>query len=115
MVYAYMPNFVSINLFCHPLVAKNPKFWHFCTLAFFWCHQLAVYGERWMWVHNYKPSPNQQYQNCFCIPMPSWWNHAHKLCHSNVWWTHKHTNKKLNVFGRHGGGWSPTPTKLGTV
>jgi len=25
------------------------------------------------------------------------------------------TNKKLNVFGRHGGGWNPSPTILGMV
>ena len=27
-VYAYVPNFVSIGLFCRPLVAKNPNFCH---------------------------------------------------------------------------------------
>jgi len=26
MVYAYLPNFVSIGLFCSPLLAKKPKF-----------------------------------------------------------------------------------------
>jgi len=25
-VYVYLVNFVSISLFCHPVVAKNPKF-----------------------------------------------------------------------------------------
>jgi len=32
--YAYMPNFVSIGLFCSPLAAKNRKFCHFWTSAF---------------------------------------------------------------------------------
>jgi len=33
-VYAYVPNFVSIGLFCRPLAAKNPKFCRFWTSAF---------------------------------------------------------------------------------
>jgi len=28
-VYAYLPNFVSIGLFCRPLLAKTPDFWRF--------------------------------------------------------------------------------------
>jgi len=32
--YAYVPNFVSIGLFCHPLAAKNPIFAIFLTSAF---------------------------------------------------------------------------------
>ena len=34
MVYTYMPNFVSIGLFCRPLAAKTPQFLPF--LPFFW-------------------------------------------------------------------------------
>jgi len=34
MVYAYVPNFVSIGLFCRPLAAKNPNFAVFWTTAF---------------------------------------------------------------------------------
>jgi len=33
-VYAYVPNFVSIGLFCRPLAAKNPNFAVFWTSAF---------------------------------------------------------------------------------
>ena len=33
-VYAYVPNFVSIGLFCHPVVAKKPNFAVFWTSAF---------------------------------------------------------------------------------
>jgi len=32
MVYAYVPNFVSIDLFCRPLLAKNPQFLPFFGL-----------------------------------------------------------------------------------
>jgi len=34
MVYAYVPKFVSIGLFCRPLVAKNANFAGFWTSAF---------------------------------------------------------------------------------
>jgi len=34
MLYAYLPNFVSIGLFCRPLLAKNPNFYRFWTSAF---------------------------------------------------------------------------------
>ena len=33
-VYPYVPNFVSIGLFCHPLFVKNPNFYRFWTSAF---------------------------------------------------------------------------------
>jgi len=31
------------------------------------------------WIHNYKPSPIEPYQNGFCTPTPSWRKWAHKL------------------------------------
>ena len=31
-VYAYVPNFVSISLFCRPLAAKKPQFWPYFGL-----------------------------------------------------------------------------------
>ena len=34
MVYTYVPNIVSISLFCRPLLAKNPNFYRFWTSAF---------------------------------------------------------------------------------
>jgi len=34
MVYAYVPKFVSIGLFCRPLAAKTPIFCRFWTSAF---------------------------------------------------------------------------------
>ena len=36
MVYTYVPNFISIGLFCRPLLAKNPNF------AFFWTSTFSV-------------------------------------------------------------------------
>jgi len=36
-VYAYVPNFISIGLFCHPLAAKKPQF-----LPFFGLRHLVV-------------------------------------------------------------------------
>ena len=39
-VYAYMPNFVSIGLFCRPLVAKNPQF--LPIFAIFWTSAFSV-------------------------------------------------------------------------
>jgi len=99
-----------------PSVGEKPQFLPFFGLR--WCHQLAAGWESWTCVHNYKPSPIQRHQNRFCTPTPLWQNGAHNLWCSKVWWTDKQTNKqtkKLNVFGRPGGGWNPSPTKLSMV
>jgi len=39
-VYAYVPNFVSIGLFCRPLAAKTPQFLPF--FAIFWTSAFSV-------------------------------------------------------------------------
>jgi len=39
-VYAYVPNFVSIGLFCRPLAAKNPQF--LPILVIFWTLAFSV-------------------------------------------------------------------------
>ena len=39
-VYAYVPNFVSISLFCRPLAAKTPNFGH--ILPYFGLRHLVV-------------------------------------------------------------------------
>ena len=39
-VYAYVPNFVSIGLFCRPLAAKNPQF--LPIFAIFWTSAFSV-------------------------------------------------------------------------
>jgi len=84
-----------------------------------WCRQLAAIWESWRSLHNYKLSPIQRRQNRFCrpTPTPSWRNPAHKIWRSQAWWTDKQTDKqtkKLNIFGRSGGGWNLRPT-IGTV
>ena len=38
----YLPNFVSIGLFCHPLLAKNTQFLLFFEFGIYWCRQLAA-------------------------------------------------------------------------
>jgi len=43
------------------------------------------------------------------LPIPS----AQTLTFKSV--TDRQTNKKLNIFGHPGGGWNPSPTKLGMV
>jgi len=86
MVYAYVPNFVSIGLFCRPLAAKTrANFIFFLDFGILWCRQLAEIWGRWTWVCSYKPSPIQRHQNRFCSPTHSWRNQAHKLWHSKVW------------------------------
>jgi len=79
MVYDYVANFVSIDLFCRPLAAKSP------ILPFFGLRHLVVSpvgGDL------RKLNTNAQLQNLplsngikmfFCIPTFSWRNRAHKL------------------------------------
>ena len=90
---------------------KNPIFAAFWTSAF---TGVAIGSSlrKVNTVHNYKPYPIQGHQNRFCTPTSSWRNRAHNLWHSKVWRTDRQTDKKLNVFGRPGGGWNPSPTNL---
>ena len=97
---------------CCPLVAKNPKFCHFVDFGILWCYQLAPVWESWTWVHNYKRSPVKRYQNRLCTLTHSWRNRAPN---SGLQKCDGQTDKKLNVYGRLKGGWSPNPTKLGMV
>ena len=96
---------------------KTPVFAIFWTSTFSDVDSLAAIWESWTRVHNYKPSLIQQRQNHSCTPTPSWQNWANKLWHSKVWRTNQAwwTDKKLNVFRHPGGGWNPSPTKLGLV
>ena len=60
--------------------------------------------------------PHPMASNCFCTPTPSWRNRVHKLWHSKAWRTNRQTNKQKNsTFWPPGGGWNPSPTKLGMV
>jgi len=120
MVYVYLRNFVSIG---YSVVLWRRKTPIFAGFAVFWTSAFssaaswhAAVWESWARVHNYEPSPNQQYQNRFSTQTPSWRNRAHNLWRSKAWRTDRQTNKqKINVFGCPGGGWNSRPTKLGTV
>ena len=58
-VYAYVPNFVLIGLFCRPLLAKTPIFAVFWTSAFSdvanWDQSEKVEHGCTATMHNYKP------------------------------------------------------------
>jgi len=91
----FVPNFVSIGLFCRPIAEKTPNFavlWtsEFCGLANWRQSEIVKCGC----TNTNIPYPTVS-KNHFCIPTSSWQNRAHSLCHSKVWQTHKHTNKQV--------------------
>jgi len=105
MVYAYVPNFASIGLFCRPLFAKTPIFAVFWTSAF-------------SGVASWQQSQNVEHQ-CTTTNLPL--SNGIKIVsvlgrlHGKIrrkfsdvqkrdGQTDKQTDKKLNVFGRPGGG-----------
>jgi len=105
MVYAYVPNFVSIGLFCRPLAAKNRNFCYFWTSAF-------------SGVANWQQSEKVEH-DCTTtkLPLTNGIKIISVLQHlrgeigrtiSDVQkrdeQTNKKTDKKLNVFGCPGGG-----------
>ena len=97
-VYVYLWNFVSISLFCRPVVAKNPNF------AFFGLRHLVMSPigislrklSTGAQLYIYKPSPIQRHQNRICTPTPSWRNRAHKLWRSKAWRTDRQPNRQKN-------------------
>jgi len=113
MLNAYVSNFVLIALFSHPLAVKTPKFCSFLPFldfAILWCHHLALIWESWTWLQNYKPSPNQRYQNHYSNAFMA------KSCAQTLTFksmTDWQTGK--NVFGCPGGWWNPIPTELCVV
>ena len=103
MVYAYVPNFVSIALFCRPLAAKNPP-----IFATFWTSAFSVVAN---WQKSDKVEDGTQLQT---FPYPT---ASKSFLYSNAFMaksgaqsltlksvTGKQTDKKLNVFGHPGGG-----------
>ena len=61
VVYAYVPNFVSINLLCRPLAAKNAKFCRFLDFENFVVSLVGGGNLRKLnTLHNYKPSTIQR-------------------------------------------------------
>ena len=62
-VYAYVPNFVSIGLFCRPLAAKNPEF--LPIFAIFWTSAFSVVAN---WQQSDKVEHGAQLQT---FPYPT--------------------------------------------
>ena len=104
-VYAYVPNFVSIGLFCRPLLAENPTFCRF--LSFFGLQHLVMspigisltklnMGAQ-LQNFNYptasKSVPHRLYSNAFMAK-----SGVQSLTFKSVTNRQKQTDKNLNVF-----------------
>ena len=110
-VYAYVPNFVWIGLFCRPVAAKNPQF-----LPYFGIFWNSAFGgvanwqqsdkvEHWCTTTNLPLSNGIKIVSVLQAFMAK--SGAQSLTFKSV--TNKQTNKqtdkkKLNVFGHPGGG-----------
>ena len=106
MAYTYVPNCVSIGLFCRRLSARDPKFWRVWTdilcCPYSWRHSEQV--ENWCTTTNLPyttASKSFLYSNAFVAK-----SGAQSLTFKSVTekLTDRQTDKKLNVFGRPGGG-----------
>ena len=102
-------------VYCLSRAVKTPNFAVFWIKAFF---DDAAYGESRTWVHNYKPrSPYPTVTKSFLCPnaftAKSCTVHTISLSLRST--TDEQADKRLNVFGRPGGGWSPSQTQPGTV
>jgi len=97
-VYAYMPNFVSIGLFCHSVATKKPNFCRFLDLVMspivINLRKLSMGAQPQTFPY---PTALQSflYSNAFMAKLG-----AQTLTLKSV--TNKQT-KKLNVFGHPGG------------
>ena len=104
-MYAYVQSFVSIGLFCRPLLAKNP------IIAVFWTSAFSI-------VTNWQQSDKVEH-GCTTtnLPLPNGIKIVSILqrLHGEIWCTisdvekrdkqtDKPTDKKLNVFGYPGDG-----------
>jgi len=116
-VYAYVPNFVSIGLFCRPMLAKNPNFCRFGLRHLVLSPVVISLTElntdaRPQTFPYPTASKSCLYSNAFTAK-----SGAQSLTFKSVTnrQTNRQTDKKLNVFGHPGGGLNPSPTKLGTM
>jgi len=110
--YAYVSNFVSICLFCRPLAAKSPNFAIFSTLAF---SGIASWQQSEKVEHGCTTT-NLPLSNGIKIVSVLQCLHGeigHK--NSDVQKSDEQTDKKTQRFCHPGGGWNPSPTKLGMV
>ena len=81
--------------FVYSVAPQKPHILPFLGFGVLCCRRLAAYGKSWTWVHNYKPSPIQRYQNCFYSPTASRRNREHKFrcsVHKRDGQTDKQTN-----------------------
>ena len=117
-VHVYLRNFVSIGLFCRPVAAKNPQFFLFCR---FWT---LAFSDVANWHQSHKvehgcTTTNLPLSNGIKIVSVLQRHHGEIGCTiSDVQKRDKQTDKqkrKLNVFGRPGGGSNTSPAKLGVV
>ena len=111
-VYAYVPNFVSIGLFCRPLAAKTPKFCRFFNSAFYdvasWQQSEKVeHGCTTKNLPLSKVSKSFLYSNAFMAK-----SGAQTLTSTSV--TERQTNQQTNRQKTQRF-WNLSPTKLGTV
>ena len=87
--YAYLPNLVSIGVFCRPLLAKTPIFAVFWTSAF---SVVASWQQSDNVEHGYTTTNiPQRYQHRSCTPATSWRNQAYNLTFKRV--TNKQTDR----------------------
>jgi len=88
MAYAYVPNIVSIGIFCRPLATKNPKFCRIWTK----CRKVNTGAQPRTLLYP-TVSKSFVYSNAL---MAKWG--AQTLTFTSV--TNRQTDKKLNAFGR---------------
>jgi len=108
-----VPNFVSIGLFCHHLLAKNPIFAVFWTSAF---SDVASWQQSGKVGHECTTA-NLPLCNDFKIVSVLQRLHGEvgrtiSDVQKREGQTDKRSDKKLNVFGHPGGGRNPSPNKL---
>ena len=104
MACAYVPNFISISLFCRPLAAKNPNFCRFFGLR----HLVRASWQQYEKVEHGYTTTNLPLPNGIKIVSVLQRLHGEiGRTISNVQKRDEQTNrqtKKLNVFGHPGGG-----------
>jgi len=119
-VYAYVPNFVSVGLFCRSLVAKKlekPKFLPFFGLRHLVVSPVGSNLRKLNTVAQLQTFPNPTSSKSFRYPQRLHGEIGRTI--SDVQkrdrQTDREPDKKLYVFGHTGGVWNPSLIKLGMV
>jgi len=99
-LYACVPNFVSIGLFCRPLAAINPKFCCFFGLRHFVVSSIGSNMRKLNTDAQPQTFPYQRYQNRFCILTRLLGEIVRTISdvHKRDEQTNRQTDKKLNVL-----------------